>query len=327
MQRRRYLALAGVALLGGCTSGDGASTPTSTPEPAPTETDTPTATPTPTETATETETVTETETETPTDSERLADHVADARDAVKDAHDEYVAQAEYAETLVDVGPETTGFDAAPVTGPCETALDSLDEASDYTTEENRTTVLYLDTSTKWLRDTAEHQEPISDVVADFEAAADAARQRYNFDAVHDALDDALDGLDVVADRSREVGSVNLPAFREIDGIDADAIGDKDRQLTRQSTALSVRLTGAVSGAISATETLENAQIALEASNYGEASSSARGARSALSGALDEFQNESVENFGPVVDVFEEITDGLDGDAERIRSIAREAQSE
>lgn len=65
MQRRKFLAVAGAALVAGCGSDSGGSTSTATSTPTDTPTETRTETPTATATETETETPTETETATP----------------------------------------------------------------------------------------------------------------------------------------------------------------------------------------------------------------------------------------------------------------------
>lgn len=126
MNRRRYLALAGTAILAGCQSdGQGppaTATESATPIPTETATATPTETATSTETATETPTETETPTATPTEFETA---VSDADAALGEMHAAYVTQAAGGERLTDVDASVGEFDRDAVWQ----RADGVDEAT------------------------------------------------------------------------------------------------------------------------------------------------------------------------------------------------------
>lgn len=156
MRRRRVLLAAGSILLAGCSDGGSEATPTATATETPTATAT--ATPTETDTPTETETPTETATETPSDEQRARTALQDARASLVEAYDAYLEQGDtFAETLLDVDP-TAEFDAAPVQQHCQAAIDTVDEARDLASDDQRSQMDFLTNSANWLADIAGLQE-------------------------------------------------------------------------------------------------------------------------------------------------------------------------
>lgn len=128
MNRRRYLAFVGSALLAGCQSsgGNGTATATETPTQTQIATTTPTATSAPTETATSTQTETPTETETPEPTPTaFEESVSDARLGLEGMYSAFLNQEPEAETLPDVDAQTHDFDRHVVWS----ATDQVDPAT------------------------------------------------------------------------------------------------------------------------------------------------------------------------------------------------------
>lgn len=273
MYRRRYLVLAGTVLVAGCQS--------EADEPDPTETATPTATPTPTETETQTETETEesteteTEPETPSPAERAAAAIEDARGALRRAHTVYLSAAGDADTILDVGPQTTGLDADRIDSECEEGLGHLDRARETATSDQEHTISLLRTATQWMRMATEMQALMAEVVENVQAAGAAAEDE-SFDVMIDSFDAAAEEATDGMSRARgRIGDPGLPAFREIDQIDADAIGEKNTNLSRESITFE-ELGEHLGDAAHAAETLERADRYV-ASDPDEAESLALGA--------------------------------------------------
>jgi|GEM_PF-2005760 len=325
MYRRRYLVAAGSALLlAGCSDGEAEETPT--------ETNTPTETSTPTATATEsleteddveieTETETDTETETPSDAELAQNHLQESRALVSQAHEAYLDQGPTAETLVDVGPGTMNFRASPVVELCNQAEDALDEAADVGVEDLETQIGYLRTSIQWLAFVAELQERLSVVASEFDAAAEAAGERYNFDATVSEFEDAVDAIDAAGSIRAQDQSLSAPAFREIDGVDADEMSEKNTQINRQTLALESRLRDDILATASATEQLTDAQLDNEAGAYEDARQTARDSRDRLESAIDAFEGESTTNFEDIGGLFVDAADRVVDSADRIIAVA------
>lgn len=326
MNRRTFLSLAGSVLIAGCSDG-GDGTPTPTPSPTPTPTPEPTATPTETETPTPTETPTETQTETPetpTAEERAADALQEARTTVRRAVEVYIGQGDAAETIVDVGPATMDFDAGPIEDRCQSALDLLDEADENATDEQATAIRRLRSSVTWLSQITAIQAALSDVVGHIDDAGGAARRREDYDVIREEWQAAHDAIGDIEAARVAPKDPNLPAFREIEGVNADDMSRKNDYLNREATALTRRVGRHLESAAEATERVQGADRELREGNPAEAEDLASQAIRDLVSGISAFEDEDTANFEDVTEVFTESARELEAIAENIESDARNA---
>lgn len=324
MNRRTFLSLSGAVLIAGCSDG-GDGTPTPTPSPTPTPE--PTATPTETETATPTETPTETQTETPetpTAEERAAAALQEARTTVRRAVEVYIGQGDAAETIVDVGPATMDFDAGPIEDRCQSALDRLDEAAEDATDEQATAIRRLRSSVTWLSQITAIQAAISDVVGHIDDAGGAARRREDYDLIRDEWQAAHGAIGDIEAARVAPKDPNLPAFREIEGVNADDMSRKDDYLNREATALTRRVGQHLESAAEATERVQGADRELREGNHIRAENRASQVIHDINTLISAFEDEDTANFEDVTEVFTEAARELEAIAEDIRSDARNA---
>lgn len=241
MSRRRYLAVEAAALIAGCNSGDSEPTPTRTT----------TATPTPAQTATDTQTATATDTDTetvpPGDEGLAADLLADARSAVGHAavvfrpatDGETIADVDCAEEVdgdrIDaelnaaaesIGPSTTSGPSPATAGPVSRHVGTLASRRDRVAG--------------------------SDGQGD---GGDCQRRRRrppgrDVPTLRKCVVTAREVVGEVSDAISTVGEPSLPAFREVSGVNADAVEHPDGRLVDECIAwadLPARVTAAGDG--------------------------------------------------------------------------------
>lgn len=327
MFSRRNLILAGIALLAGCQAEEDAE-PTLTETPSPTATPTATPTETPTETATQTATETETETETPelTGVEHAAAKIDEAEAAIERGYQEYLDQASTTATsLTDVGPETLGFEAEPVTVRLDAARQHLDSASEVANDPQSLTILELRQVAGWLGQAARVQRAQSRVVDALDAARAAGDRDEGYTAIRDHLDTVVDRMRTIDEAMRNISSPSVESFGAIDAIEGPEVSEKYERFEREHDGMQ-QLERQLDETGEAISTLSSAFSYYNAGNYERAERDA-------SLAIDYFEDidgaaTDIEppSLGPTVAIFREAVEFLRDRAVQIRTDARAEQS-
>lgn len=332
MDRRRYLAVAATALIAGCNeAGESGESPAKTPTATPTATASPSDPSPQGQTATETQTETEppAETDTPTRRERARTAFTDAQRAVARAHAAYLAHVDGAETIADVGPFVTGFDADDVAGEIEQALSHLDTADEYARNDLDGHVLELRRSARWLRATAQLQEAMGTVSAHLEdgrsaiAGEDPGLTFENYDGVVEAIDATIAAIEDVSETSTGRGDPSRLALSAIDGIDYDAAQTKVSRMNRVVVAVEA-LTQPLERVRRTTRRLEAAATMLEADadNADDAADEAEKAAEFLrDAAASVADRNNPDSFAPVAGTFAALVDALVAQAEAVERAA------
>lgn len=326
MRRRRYLLVTGFTLLGGCLGGEPSASPTATPTETrtttarPTETET--TTPTETETATPTETETERETPEPTGTDLAAVKIDEAEVAIAAAYTRYMEQAAgTATSLLDVGPETMGFDATPITDSVETARIHLDVAGETASEPQENRILERRRAADWLGGAAGVQSAFSIVTGRFVAAAAAGGRGEGYRSVSGKLEAAMNELSNVDTAMGSLSAVDEHFFRGIDGVDGAEAVRKDERFERQQSGL-LDLRWLIEDALDAAATVIGAQGSYNADSYERAVQDTERAITILDEV--EARSEAIEpgSLQPMIEHFRDVVDHFRGRAVTIRDDAR-----
>lgn len=329
MFRRRYLVLSGAALFAGCqTKNTGASSPAATPTEPRTAATNATETETVTETATATETATETETETPelTGTDLAAAKIEEAEAAIARGYDRYLGQAEGAATsLLDVGPETPGFEVEPVTVPLETARTHLEAASEGANSRQEVQIGEHRDAADWLAGAARVQRALSRVTGTFRAAVAAADRGENHTTVSDRLANAIDRLPAVDSAMAARPPVAERYFRGIDAIDGTAAVRKDERFQRQQSGL-LGLRRFVEAAMDVSAAISSAQSSINAENYERAEQEAQRAIDSIAELDADAAEIEPESLRAMTARFRDVLDRFRNRAVGIRETARAEQA-
>lgn len=318
MDRRRYLAVVGAALVAGCEQLEGEG-PTDTPTGAPTDTATPTPAATPTQTPTETETATETA--TPTGEERAAAMIEDARGGIRRAREAYLEAAGGAERLSDIGPATRTFDAAPVVGEVDPVLDRLETVPDDATDAQQLDIEDLRTVAGWFRSAARVQAAMSATVESLVAARDGARGDESYDGILSHFESADASINNVTNRDGGLGQSVLPAIRRSDVLGPEAVDAKQSALFREVIAFR-EMGRFLDEVVRQTERLQTAQDHLDNEDESDAQREATRALENLRSARQTVTDLGPDGFAPVGEIFAEAVRALE---DRATAIEEEAE--
>jgi hypothetical protein len=316
MRRRRYLIAAGTVLFAGCSGGDS--------EEQPTPTSTATERPTATATETETDTPTETETETPSGEEQAAAAIDDARSNLSRAHAIYLSAGTNAETILDITPDVTGIDVERIRDECDSALSALETASETATDDQEATIRNLEDAVNWLSGAAEVQRAMGDVVARLSEVESRAGRGRDYSVILRALENTQDALDAVDDAMIGLDDPRLPGFRQIEGIDADAVADYNTALKSERVYFD-SLSDPVGRLISGTEGLEWAEDQLDQGAAEEAEQEAQASARAFGNAEGQVNDIGGERFAGVRDQFSATVEELEHLADDVITAARADQ--
>jgi len=312
MHRRRYLVLAGTALLAGCPSLDGGDeTPTATATETPTETAPSTATPTETATATETETQTETATETPEGPQNPAQALRHARDGVATALDRYLAQGGDAASINAVGPATRSFEADPIHEALDDAIAPLDLVDESGREEQRRNAAELRTASEWLGTAATMQAGMSSTVGGVEQVGTAVADREAYDAIVEEIEAARAPIQTVLDAKPTLDRPGPRTFKQVDGFNRDDADEKHYQLHREAVGFE-SFDSVLEDTVREVRRLETASEYIAEDEADNAENAAERADSQLNGLRRRARDLGPESFSAVADVYSATIDELQG---------------
>ncbi len=322
MQRRRYLVLASTVLLAGCQSDGDEVSPTATPTEA--DTDTATATETPTETATATETETETETATETQAEPTSwGALGEARSDTVRAHELYLEQGGDATSILEIGPETSGFDDEPIREALSDSFAHLEQAATDDDDDLQQAIEELRTANRWLRAAARMQAGMSRTTDEVAAAGTAAEDRAALGSIADRLTVARDAARTVEGLKPDLDRPGPRPFMQVDGLDRDTVSKKHDQLQKEAVGFGT-FAGILDRTITQIGRMQEARTLIAEDDPGDAERVADRADRGLSDARSSIRNVNVDSFAPVAEIYVATVDELRVIVEEIIEAARDA---